>query len=96
MATTFVFWGIGYPQFLEYWASLGIDADRVLHWEESFEYLAPITPGDTLTGIMTLVDAKTTPGRAGSSLDILTFEFRYTNQQGELVLRLRKVILVPT
>ncbi|HZU03635.1 MAG TPA: MaoC family dehydratase N-terminal domain-containing protein [Ktedonobacteraceae bacterium] len=93
--TTFIFWGFGYPQFLEHWASLGIDADRVLHGEESFEYLAPIKVGDTLTGIMTLVEARTTKGQAGSSLDILTLEFRYTNQYGEPVLRLRKVIIVP-
>ena len=94
--TIFAFWGVGYPQLLEHWASLGLDVERVLHGEEAFEYLAPITPGDTLTGIMTLVDARTTAGQGGTSLDILTFEFRYTNQHDEPVLRLRKVILVPT
>ena len=92
--TIFAFWGVGYAQLLEAWASLGIDAERVLHGEEAFEYLAPITVGDTLTGIMTLVEARTRAGQAGSSLDILTFEFRYTNQHGESALRLRKVILV--
>ena len=94
--TIFAFWGVGYPQLLEHWASLGIDVERVLHGEEAFEYLSPIAPGDTLTGVMTLAEAKTTKGQAGTSLDILTFEFRYTNQHGEPVLRLRKVILVPT
>ena len=94
--TIFAFWGVGYPQLLEHWASLGLAVERVLHGEEAFEYLAPITVGDTLTGIMTLVEARTTTGRAGSSLDILTFEFRYTNQHGEPALRLRKVILVPS
>ncbi len=94
--TTFAFWGVGYPQLLEQWTSLGIDANRVLHGAEAFEYLAPIAPGDTLTGIMTLTDAKTTKGQAGTSLDILTFEFRYTNQRGEPVLRLRTVVIIPT
>ena len=93
--TIFAFWGVGYPQLLEHWASLGIDVERVLHGEEAFEYLSPITPGDTLTGIMTLVEVKTTKGQSGIFLDVLTFEFRYTNQHGEPVLRLRKVILVP-
>jgi N-terminal half of MaoC dehydratase len=93
--TIFAFWGVGYPQLLEDWASLGIDVEQVLHGEEDFEYLSPIVPGDTLTGVMTLVDAKTTKGQAGPSLDILTFEFRYTNKHGEPALRLRKVILVP-
>ena len=94
--TIFAFWGVGYPQLLEHWASLGIDANRVLHGAEAVEYLAPIAPGDTLTGIMTLTDAKTTKGQAGSSMDILTFEFRYTNQRGEPALRLRKVVILPT
>lgn len=94
--TVFAFWGVGYPQLLEHWASLGIDVNCVLHGEEAFEYLTPIAPGDTLTGIMTLADAKTTKGQAGTSMAILIFEFRYTNQRGELALRLRKVVLVPT
>ncbi len=94
--TIFAFWGVGYPQLLEHWASLGIDVNRVLHGAEAVEYLAPIAPGDTLTGIMTLTDAKTTKGQAGASMDILTFEFRYTNQRGESALRLRKVVILPT
>ena len=94
--TIFAFWGVGYPQLLEHWASLDIDVERVLHGEEAFEYLSPIAPGDTLTGVMTLAEVKTTKGQAAISLDVLTFEFRYTNQHGEPVLSLRKVILVPT
>jgi acyl dehydratase len=94
--TIFAFWGVGYPQLLEHWASLGIDVNRVLHGAEAVEYLAPIAPGDSLTGIMTLTDAKTTKGQAGVSMDILTFEFRYTNQRGEPALRLRKVVILPT
>ena len=94
--TIFAFWGVGYQQLLEHWASLGLDEERVLHGEEAFEYLSPIAPGDTLTGVMTLVEAKTTKRQAGTSMDILTFEFHYTNQRGEPALRLRKVILVPT
>jgi len=94
--TIFAFWGVGYPQLLEHWASLGIDVTRVLHGAEAFEYLTPIAPGDTLTGIMTLMDAKTTRDQEGAAMDILTFEFRYSNQHGEPVLRLRKVILVRT
>jgi acyl dehydratase len=94
--TIFAFWGVGYPQLLEHWASLGIDVNRVLHGAEAVEYLAPIAPGDSLTGIMTLTDAKTTKGQAGVSMDILTFEFRYTNQRGEPALRLRKVVIIPT
>jgi acyl dehydratase len=75
-------------------ASLGINVMRILHGEEEYEYLAPIYPGDTLTGVMTLVDGKTREGKEGSSMDILTTEVRYTNQRGQHVLSARTVIVV--
>ncbi len=90
--TVFAFWGN--TQKMEQQASLGIELKRVLHGEEAYEYLAPISPGDTLTGIMTLVDVKTTQGQAGSSMEIITFETRYTNQHGTLVLTDREVVLL--
>ena len=67
---------------------------RVLHGEEAYEYLAPIAPGDTLTGVMTLTDVKTTQGKGGSSMDIITFETRYTNQHGTPVLTDREVVIL--
>src|SRR5438874_10732633 len=42
--TTFTFWGNTHKW--EQLASLGIDVKRVLHGEEAYEYLAPISPGD--------------------------------------------------
>jgi len=74
-------------------ASLGINLAGVLHGEEKYEYLAPIYPGDVLTGVMTLVDGKTRQGQGGSSIDILTVEIRYTNQHGQPVLNAREVII---
>ncbi len=61
--------------------------------EEEYEYLAPIYPGDKLTGVMTLVDGKTRQGQSGSSMDILTIEIRYTNQHGTPVLNARQVVI---
>lgn len=91
--TVFQFWGIGYPEMMEQWVSLGIDVRSVLHGEEVFEYLTPISPGDTLTGVMTLVDGKTTRGQGGT-LDIFHLEYRFTNQHGEPALLARKVVIV--
>src|SRR6184192_3667243 len=54
--TVFTFWGN--TQMMEHLASLGIEVQRILHGEEEYEYLTPIFPGDTLTGIMTLIDVK--------------------------------------
>jgi acyl dehydratase len=90
--TIFAFWGN--TQKIEQLTSLGIPVQRILHGQEAYEYLAPILPGDILTGVMTLTAARTTQSRNGSSMDILTFETGYTNQEGKAVLNAREVILV--
>lgn len=90
--TTFSFWGdtSGGRNMLD----LGVDVRRILHGEEEYEYLAPIYPGDVVTGVTTLLDGKTRPSSNGSSMDILTFETHYTNQRGESVLNVRRVAIV--
>jgi len=90
--TTFAFWGNIHK--MEQLISLGIDLKRVLHGKEVYKYLAPIFPGDILTGVMTLVEARTTQSRNSSSMDIYTFETTYTNQDGKVVLKDSEVILV--
>ena len=90
--TMFTFWGN--TKMGGQLVSLGINVMRILHGEEEYEYLAPINPGDTLTGVMTLVDGKTRQGQGGSSMDILTIEIRYTNQNGQPVLNAREMIVV--
>lgn len=90
--TMFTFWGN--TQMVSQIVSLGINVMRILHGEEEYEYLAPISPGDILTGVMTVVDGKTRQSKDGSSIDILTTEIRYTNQHGQPVLNAREMILV--
>jgi len=89
--TMFTWWGN--TKMVGQIASLGINVMGVLHGEEEYEYLAPINPGDTLTGVMTLVDGKTRQGQGGTSMDILTVEIRYTNQRGQPVLNAREMII---
>jgi acyl dehydratase len=89
--TTFSFWGN--KQMVSQLSSLGINLMRILHGEEEYEYLAPIYPGDTLTGVMKLVDAKSRQTQ-GATLDILTIEIDYTNQHDTLVLKARQVAIV--
>jgi len=74
--------------------SLGLNVMRILHGEEEYEYLAPIYPGDVLTGVTTIADGKTRQSGSGSSMDIVTMETRYTNQRGDPVLNAREVIIV--
>jgi acyl dehydratase len=90
--TTFAFWGN--RKMVGQLVSLGINVMRILHGEEEYEYLGSIYPGDTLTGVMTLVDGKTRQGQGGSVMDILTIEMAYTNQHGTPVLKAREVIIV--
>ena len=88
--TTFTFWGN--RKMVGQLSSLGINLMRVLHGEEDYEYLAPIYPGDMLTGVMRLVDAKSRQTQEGS-MDILNLEIDYTNQHDTLVLKARQVVI---
>jgi acyl dehydratase len=89
--TMFMFWGN--REKVSQVASLGINLAGILHGEEDYEYLAPIYPGDVLTGVMTLVDGKTRHGPGGWSMDVLIFEINYTNQRGQSVLKARHMII---
>jgi len=90
--TTFTFWGnTGLGKQL---VDMGLNVMRILHGEEEYEYLAPIYPGDVLTGVVTVVEGKTRRGRDGSSMDIVTLEVIYTSQQGEEVLKARQTVVV--
>jgi acyl dehydratase len=73
---------------------VGINVTRILHGEEEYEYIAPIYPGDVLTGTTTLVDGKTRQGSDGHMMDILTTETQYTNQHNQHVLSTRSTIVV--
>jgi acyl dehydratase len=89
--TIFHFWGNtdqGY-----HLTSVGINVMRILHGEEEYEYLAPIYPGDTLTGVSTIISGKTRKTRDGS-MDILITETRYTNQDEQHVLSAKTMFVV--
>ncbi len=90
--TLFNFWGN--RQRGSSLADLGINVSRILHGEEEYEYLAPIYPNDVLTGTTTLVEGKTRQGSGGHSMDILTMETRYINQQNQHVLNTRTTVVV--
>lgn len=90
--TLFNFWGN--TKMGQRLAETGINVMGILHGEEEYEYLAPIYPGDTLTGVTTIVSGKSRQGRDGSSMDFLTTETRYTNQRDQHVLSTRTTIVV--
>lgn len=83
-ATLFLFWGN--THFVEQLAELGLDVTRLVHREENYEYLAPVLPGETLTGVMTVLDGSTRKGIHSSTIDLVTLQLRYTNQHNQPVL----------
>lgn len=68
--------------------TIGLDLNRALHAEEEYEYLAPMVPGDLLTGVMRLTDV-----RIHKHLEFLTLETTYTNQRNELTARARTLVV---
>jgi acyl dehydratase len=60
----------------------------LIHREESYEYLAPLHPGETLTGVMTVLDGSTRRGRTTTTttIDLVTLQLSYTNHEGQTVL----------
>ena len=90
--TTFNFWGNRKGG--NNLSSVGINVTRILHGEEEYEYLAPIYPGDIITGVTSILDGKNRQGKDGSSMDIVTTETRYTNQHNQPVLNARTTIVV--
>lgn len=90
--TIFSFWGN--PRLWDQLSETGLNIMRILHGEEEYQYLAPIYPGDILTGVMTIVEGKTRHGKDGSSMDIMTVETRYTNEQQRTVLTARTMFIV--
>lgn len=89
--TAFGFWGN--TEMLSHLVSLGINVMAILHGEEEYEYLAPIYPGDVLTGVVTVASGRSRRGSDGSSMDIVTLETVYTNQEGRQVLKARETLI---
>lgn len=82
--TIFLFWQN--THFAEHLAELGLDVSRLMHREETYEYLAPVHPGETLTGVMTVLDGANRKGPHQNSIDLVTLQLRYTNYLEQPVL----------
>ncbi|MCA0988556.1 MaoC family dehydratase N-terminal domain-containing protein [Guptibacillus algicola] len=67
---------------------LEVDPLKVLHGEQSYEYMKPIYAGDTITALMKVVDQK-----EKGSLTLFTLETLYRNERNENVLLARSVVI---
>lgn len=86
-ATVLRFWaGGGLEDALD---QLGVSMWNVLHGEQEYEYCAPMQVGDTITGTTRISDVYS---RAG--MDFVEFTTQYMNQQGDVVLNDRALVIV--
>jgi len=74
-------------------AEIGLDLNRVLHGETTWEYLAPVHVGDELVARRRIADITTRPGKRGGDMTLVTFEIDFVNQRGDTVIRERDVII---
>jgi acyl dehydratase len=75
--------------------TLGIDLGRLLHGEEEYEYFGCVCAGDVLTSKMKVVDmyAKEKKGKPGKFMEFIVLETEMRNQQGELVIKSRSILV---
>ena len=72
-------------------AELDIDLARILHGEQAFTYLAPVSAGDVLTFSPCLVDVT---DKKGGAMTLVVIDTAVTNQRGAHVADLSRTIVV--
>ncbi|MBN1121311.1 MAG: MaoC family dehydratase N-terminal domain-containing protein [Anaerolineae bacterium] len=85
-----------------FWGGAGLEASlneidveisRVLHSEQEYIYHAPVKVGDTITGTTRIADIYAREASAGS-LEFIEFVTDYVNQDGDLVITDRSLVIV--
>ena len=70
-----------------------MDLRRVLHGEQTFEYLKPIFAGDVLTAVTRVADVYEKTGSRGGTMTFVILETELKNRSGEPVARTRSSII---
>ena len=78
----------GCPDIWHLMSAMGIDTTRLLHAKEEYEYIAPLYPGDVVTGRIVVEALR------GGRMEMAVFQTTYT-RGGEPVLRSRMTVIVP-
>jgi len=66
---------------------------RAMGAGQELEFMAPVRPGDRITRVSRIADATERAGRSGPFV-LITFEERYVNQHGNVVVTCRSKVLV--
>ncbi len=91
-----------FPTLAAFWGGAGLEASlneidveisRVLHSEQEYTYHAPLKVGDTITGTTRIADIYARESRAGS-MEFIEFVTDYVNQDGDLVVTDRSLVIV--
>lgn len=85
-ATVMNFWG--YPQVWDRMIEMGVDVKRLLHAKEEYEYIAPIYPGDVLTGVVSVASMR------DGAMGMVTFKTTY-KRGDDVVLVAKMTIIIP-
>jgi acyl dehydratase len=85
-ATVMNFWG--YPEVWDRMVEMGVDVKRLLHAKEEYEYFAPIYPGDTLTGRVSV------PSMRDGAMGMVAFQTTY-RRGDDVVLVAKMTIMIP-
>lgn len=71
---------------------LSIPLSRIMHAEQSYEYLGVIRPGDRLHGTMEIKSVTERQGRSGP-MEFVLFETTFINQHQQIVVREQMLIV---
>jgi hypothetical protein len=87
LPTVFMFWGGGGLE--DALRQIGVEIWNVLHAEQEYEYFHPVHIGDRITGQTRISDVYDKAG-----MNFVAFETEYANQDGEIVIKDRALIIV--
>lgn len=71
--------------------AIGVDLNRVLHGEQTFEYVGTACAGDRLTLTPRIVDVVS---KKGGAMELVTKQTTVTDANGDVVARLGSVLVV--
>ncbi len=83
-------WQSNTDQFMK---DLNINYMMIVHGGEEYEYHKEIYPGEVLSGKTTVANVVEKQSKSGSSMDIITIETVYKNQNDEKVLTARTTMI---
>jgi len=86
-ATLMNFWG--YPEIWTKMKEIGIDAKKLLHAGEEYEYFEPIYPGDIIKGFVTVESL-----RSSDTMDIATFKTTFSRDGKTVLIAHMKIVVI--